>query len=110
MKRGHNNKSKVKGRTARKYADQQGERRTECQEEKKQRKKKDEKKDLLHFSNIILQETSRVLYGEEEKREGRRERQRETQGGKEKTEEGLKIESMVGKKQMELRSFKVTEK
>lgn len=34
----------------------------------------------------------------------------ERQGGKEKTEEGLKSESMVGKNQMELRSFKVAGK
>lgn len=46
--------SKVEGRTARKYADQQGERRTESQEENKEAKKKDEKKDLPHFNNIIL--------------------------------------------------------
>lgn len=38
------------------------------------------------------------------------ETERERQGGKEKTDEGLKSESMVGKKQMELRSFKVAGK
>lgn len=39
LKRGHNNQSKVEGRTARKYADQQGERRPECQEEDNEAKK-----------------------------------------------------------------------
>lgn len=40
LKRGHNNKSKVDGRTGRKYADQQGERITECQEENEAKKKR----------------------------------------------------------------------
>lgn len=53
MKRGHNNNSKVEGRTARKYADQQGERRTECQEANREAKKVEEKV-VLHCNNIIL--------------------------------------------------------
>lgn len=54
MKRGHNNKSKVMGGTAGKYADQQREMRTECQGEKKEAKKIFAKKIVLHRDNIIL--------------------------------------------------------
>lgn len=50
---------------------------------------------MLHFSNVILQETCRAPYRGEGKGEGRREEKR--RGGREKTEEGLKSELMVGK-------------
>lgn len=50
---------------------------------------------MLHFNNVILQDTGRVSYGREGKREGEREEKRK--GGREKAEEGLKSEPMVGK-------------